>query len=178
LAALLLAAAKDAPAEFTDIKGRKHTPLSQPEKKASVLFFLLPDCPVSNAYAPEIRRICSEYEKRKVALFVVHADPDVTADVARKHAKEFGLSCPVLLDPSHVLVKAAGATKAPEVAVLAGGKVVYRGRIDDLYADFGKRRANPTRRDLCNALDAVLAGKPVPAPRTKVIGCDLPEPRK
>jgi hypothetical protein len=53
--------------------------------------------------------------------------------------------------------------------------VLYRGRIDDRVADFGKRRVEPTRRDLRLALDAILAGKPVPARRTKAVGCYIPE---
>jgi thiol-disulfide isomerase/thioredoxin len=167
------------PIQFIDLAGRPQTPLSQPDKKATVLFFLLPDCPVSNAYAPEIKRICKEYEAKKVTTFVIHADPDVSADMAKKHAKENGFTCPVLRDPTHVLVKATGVKMAPEVAVLgADSKVLYRGRIDDLYVDYGKRRPAPTQRDLRDALDAILQGKAVAAPTTKVIGCYLPEPKK
>lgn len=162
-----------------DVDGRVQSPLSQPDKKATVLFFLLPECPISNSYAPEIQRICNEYAPKKIAAFVVHADPDVTAQEAKKHAKEFGLSCPVLLDPAHLLVKKTGVTMAPEVAVVApDGKILYRGRIDDWYVDYGKRRAAPTQRDLRSALDAILQGKAVPTPRTKIIGCDLPEAKQ
>src|SRR5205814_8453464 len=95
--------------ELRDLDGRIHTPLSQPRQKATVLFFLLPDCPISNAYTPEIGRICADYESKQVSAFVVHADPDVKAEDARKHAREYGLRCPVLLDPTHVLVRHAGA---------------------------------------------------------------------
>ncbi len=164
---------------FTDVNGRVQTPLALGDKKATVLFFLLPDCPVSNSYAPEIRRICAAYEPKKIAAFVVHADPDVTIEQAKKHAKEYGLACPVLLDPAHLLAKKAGVKMAPEVAVLGSdGKVLYRGRIDDWYAGYGKRRAEPTQRDLRNALDAILDGKAVATPETKVIGCHLPEAKK
>ena len=165
--------------EFKDVTGRPQTPLAQGDKKATVLFFLLPDCPVSNSYAPEIERICVAYGAKKVAAFIVHADPDVTVAQAKKHAKEYGLPCPVLLDPMHVLAKKAGVRMAPEVAVLGpDGKVLYRGRIDDWYVDYGKRRAEPTQRDLRHALDAVLQGKAVATPTTKVIGCYLPEAKK
>jgi AhpC/TSA family len=163
---------------FDDVNGRVHTPLTQPGKAATVFFFLLPDCPISNSYAPEIKRICADYEGKKVALFVVHADPDVSVDQAKKHAAEYGLLCPVLRDPSHVLVKRTGVTMAPEVAVLGPDrKMLYRGRIDDLYMDYGKRRAAPTQRDLRNALDALLQGKAVPTPTTKALGCHLPDPK-
>lgn len=169
----------DRAVEFSDLAGQKHKPLAVPDAKATLLFFLLPDCPNSNAYAPEIKRICVAYEARKVAAFIVHADPDVTVKVAKSHAKEYALPCPVLLDPSHRLVEFTGVTTAPEVAVVSpDGKILYRGRIDDLFADFGKRRPESTRRDLREALDAILAGKDVATKTTKAIGCPLPEPKK
>jgi len=177
--AVAVAGGGDRSAEFTDIDGRKQSPLGGPDRKATVLFFLLPDCPISNFYAPELKRISDEYTPKKVAAFIVHADPDVSADTARKHAKQFGLTCPVLLDPVHRLVKRTGVTMAPEVAVLTpDGKVAYRGRIDDIYVDYGKRRETPTQRDLRNALDAILQGKPIATPVTKALGCYLPEPKK
>ncbi len=164
---------------FRDTEGRVQTPLSQPDKKATILFFLLPDCPISNSYAPEIQRICKDYEAKKIAAFVIHADPDVTAEDAKKHAATYGLACPVLRDPSHLLVKRTGVTMAPEVAVLApNGSVVYRGRIDNMYVDYGKRLTVPTQRDLRRALDEILDGKKVSIPTTRVLGCDLPEQAK
>jgi thiol-disulfide isomerase/thioredoxin len=165
--------------QFKDIDGNVHTPLAPAQKKASLLLFLLPDCPVCNAYAPEIRRVCKEYEAKGVGVFVVHADSDVTALDARKHAKDYQLPCSILLDPLHLLVKWTGATMAPEAAVVGPeGKVVYLGRIDDLFADYGKRRVEPNERDLRNALDAVLSNKTVPGPTGKPIGCHLPALRK
>jgi hypothetical protein len=180
VAILMAALARQTPTpEFTDTADRIQTPLSQPDRKATVLVFIIPDCPISNSYAPEIRRICGDYEKKKVAFFLVHPDPDVTAAQAKTHAKEYGYTCPVLRDPSHVLVKKTGVTTAPEVAILtADGKVAYRGRIDDWYVGYGRRRAEPTQRDLRNALDAVLRGDAVANPTTKAIGCSLPDPGK
>ena len=51
--------------------------------------------------------------------------------------------------------------------------VLYRGRIDDRYIEFGKDRPEPTVRDLERALDAIIAGKPVPVRETRAIGCIL-----
>lgn len=120
LVANSLASAEDAPRtiEFTDLDGRTHTPLHQPDRKATLLFFVLPDCPISNAYAPEINRIVSEYAKRDVASFIVYVDPDLSAADAKKHAAEFGYKLPVLRDTRLELVKETGVTIAPEVALL------------------------------------------------------------
>ena len=75
-------------------------------------------------------------------------------------------------DPHHVVVNRVGAAVTPEAAVLdADGRVVYRGRIDDRYADFGVDRQHPSRRDLEEALTALLAGRPVTAPVMPAVGC-------
>ncbi len=162
---------------FTDLEGRLQTPLSQPDQKAIILFFVLPDCPISNAYAPEIKRVSAEYSQRKIASFVVYVDPDLTIDAAKKHAKDYGYECPVICDPSLKLVQQTGVTIAPEVAVLdANGKRLYRGRIDNLYAGLGKRRPKATELDLRNTLDAILNGKPVPNETTQSIGCFIAKP--
>ena len=141
-------------------------------KKAVVLLFIARDCPVSNSYAPEIGRIIARYTPLKVGFTLVYPDPDTSLAAARQHAKDYGYTCPLLLDSTHKLVRRAGATVTPEAAVFApGGRLLYRGRIDDLYLGFGKRRNAATRHDLRDALDAVLAGHAVPAPRTEAIGC-------
>lgn len=140
--------------------------------KAVVLLFIARDCPISNAYAPEIKRLIARYTPLRIAFYLVYPDPDTSPAAAKQHAKDYGYSCPVLLDPAHRLVRKAGATVTPEAAVFArGGRLLYRGRIDDLYLGFGQRRDHATRHDLRDALDAVLAGRPAATPKTQAIGC-------
>ena len=147
------------------------------EHTVVVLLFIAPDCPISNAYAPEIARLIDAYSQRGVAFRVVHSDPRVTEDIARKHAKDFNLRCQVLLDSKQEIARAAGATVTPEAAVLnSKGERVYLGRIDDLFYSFGKRRAAPTTRELRDALDAVLAGQPVAKATAPALGCEIPPP--
>jgi thiol-disulfide isomerase/thioredoxin len=142
-----------------------------------VLFFLTPDCPISNRYAPEINALVKENAEKPLRFHVVYADPDLTVEAAQKHAEAFGYRCPVLLDPRHKLVAATCVTITPEVAVVrADGQVAYRGRIDDRYPQIGIKRQAPTRRDLREALSAMLADRPVPTPRTKAVGCIIPPP--
>ena len=165
------------PAGFSlrDITGVEHHPFTDPAVKAVALVFVLADCPIANGYAPEINRLCAAYGPRGVRFFLVQVDEDLSSRAAAEHAREYGYTCPVVLDGGRVLVRRAGARMVPEAAVFGpDGERKYLGRIDDLYADLGKRRARATSLDLRDALDAVLADRPVPRPVTQVVGCFIP----
>jgi hypothetical protein len=155
--------------EVSDCNGVVRKPFDNGNKSASVLIFFWHDCPISNGFAPEINRLCDSYTN--FSFYIVQVDPDLTASAAKKHAVEFGLRAPVLLDPTHQLVRAAGARVTPEAVAAKDGKVLYRGRIDDRFASLTQRRDEPTHRDLRDALDAIAEGKPVSTKSTQAIGC-------
>jgi mono/diheme cytochrome c family protein len=158
-----------------DLDGREQAPLDVREAKAHVLVFALPDCPIANAYAPELQALQRDYAERGVRFFLVHVDPDTTKERAAEHARSFGVPFPVLRDTKHELVRATGATITPEAAViLPSGELAYRGRIDDLFRAIGKKREQPTQRELRAALDAVLSGQAPAVTRTIAVGCDIP----
>jgi peroxiredoxin len=157
-----------------DTEGHLHTPSEWTGAKAVVVFFVTTDCPVANSYVPEMNRIEEAYARRGVRFFAVQSDTTVPiADVAQ-YARDYRYQFPLLLDPRQVLVRLANATITPQAAVLApDGKVLYLGRIDNRVADFGKQRYQATEQDLREALDEVLAGKPVAHPLTKSVGCAI-----
>jgi peroxiredoxin len=162
-----------------DTQGRKHTAAAWKDRKAVVLIFVGTECPVSNGYSAEYRRLVEAYAGKGVLFYGVHPDPDVTAEAAAKHAAEYRLPFRVLLDPTQGVAKQAGVKVVPEAVVLSPkGQVLYRGRIDDLYTPDGKRREEPKTRDLEEALKAVLAGKAPPVAQTEAFGCPLPQPVK
>jgi hypothetical protein len=155
---------------FKDLNGVSHEPLDPADKLASVLIFYWHDCPISNGYAPELNRIYAS--RTNFAFYVVQTDPALSSSAAREHARQYDLQMSVLLDPVHRLVRLTKATVTPEAVVVGkDGKVLYRGRIDDLYAALGKKRAAATQHDLLDALDNIAAGKAVKRSETKAIGC-------
>ncbi len=160
---------------FNDLEGTPRRPLEIGNKAATVLIFYWHDCPVCNSYAPEINRIFLSHTN--FAFYIIQVDPDLTAAAARKHAREYQLRPPVLLDPQHRLVNIAKATVTPEAIVLGkDAKELYRGRIDDLYPALGKKRSSATQHDLRDALDAITTGQPVKNRQTQAIGCLISTP--
>jgi hypothetical protein len=141
--------------------------------KAIVFLFTSTDCPISNRYAPEVRRIAEAFGARGVVFRLVYPNPSEDAKAIREHMAAYSYTgmAEAVRDPKQALARFAGATVTPEAAIVAGGRVVYRGRIDDRYVDLGRERPAPTRRDLFDALTAILAGKPVPHATTQAVGC-------
>lgn len=161
--------------QLRDTQGVLHPSAEWAGHRAVVLFFVATDCPIANGYVPEMNRIREAYAARGILFFAVQAEPRTTdAEVAR-YAREYRYTFPLLLDPHQSLVHLTGATITPQVAVVTPeAKVLYLGRIDDRAVDFGVQRPRATVPDLRQALDAVLAGKPVPHTFTKSIGCAIP----
>jgi hypothetical protein len=160
-------------AAVRDIDGVLREPFKVEKSHLEALFFVTNDCPVSNYYSHEIRRICDDYATRGVGCALVYTDPTMTDEQARQHAAEYGHGAyPKIVDRAHVLVKATGAAINPTaVVVKPDASIAYRGRIDNFYAAIGKQRRVVTEHDLRDALDAVIAGKPVAKAETSPVGC-------
>jgi hypothetical protein len=155
-----------------DLQGHAVEPLRQSSAKATVLIFTRPDCPISNRYAPVIQDLYRRFSPQGVAFWMVYVDPGQAVGQIREHLKEYGYRLPVVLDPTHKLVKIAGAHVTPEAAVFSSyGKLLYHGRIDNLYAGFGESLPAPTHRDLQLTLVAILAGHALPEASAPPVGC-------
>lgn len=155
-----------------DLTGRQVDALKASDAEAIVFLFTSPDCPISNRYAPEVRRIYEKFAPRGVAFWLVYPDPMDLPPAIRGHIQDYGYPFDALRDPRHTLVKRTQVLVTPEVAVFEpGGQMVYRGRIDDRFVEFGKTRPAPTTHDLEEALEATLEGKPVVKATAPAIGC-------
>ena len=156
-----------------DHRGAWHTLDEARDRKVVVLAFLGTECPLAEAYAPRLAELARDFEKRGVGFFGVDANQQDGPVAIGRFAEKHGLPFPILKDVGNGLADRLGAERTPEVFVLDGSRaVVYRGRVDDQYA-IGIHRPSPTRHDLVDALDAVLAGRPVATPRTDAVGCKI-----
>ena len=154
----------------TDIDGQS---VAAGEAEAVVVVFLKPGCPVANYFHPTLRRLADEWDGR-VQLLAVHATHTVTPEQARAHRDEYDVAGTVVTDPGQTLARALGAKVTPEAFVVTpDGRVHYRGRIDDTYVGFGKRRQVVGDATLKNAVAAVLAGQKVVPAQTDAVGCRI-----
>lgn len=161
----------------TDLDGHPIERIAPAGAKAVVLFFAASDCPISNRYIPEMKRLEREYARQGVHFLWVYPNPGDTAAVVRRHDEQFDVHADTVLDTEQRLTRMAHATITPQVAVFIataeGLREVYRGRIDDRYLELGRERPAATRHDLELAIRAVLANGSVPKPGGPAVGCSI-----
>ncbi len=156
--------------KLTAIDGKPWS-LEDCNAKAVVVVFIGTQCPVNNAYMPKLVEMEKEYRDKGVQFVAINANEHDRLETIQQHAKKFGLTFPVLRDDKNSVAMVFGAERHPTAFLLdADHKIRYEGRIDDQYG-IGYDRAKPTRRDLVEALDEVLAGKEVTKAKTAVEGC-------
>ncbi len=154
-----------------DLAGKSVDPFEIANGKPVVFIFVRTDCPVSNRYAPTIQALSTKYAGKAV-LVLVYPDKSETPAAIEKHLREYGYKNEALRDTQHSLVRLSKVEITPEAAVFDGkGQLIYHGRIDNWYKEFGHARSSPTTHELDDAISAALTGgRQVPA-SVGGIGC-------
>lgn len=152
----------------------KQLTLPEPGAKLQVVLFVTVDCPISNRYTSEYKRLISTFGRQKVSFAFAYVDLSASREEILKHRREFGLPGSAFVDSQHAVTRLLGATVTPEAVVLdAKGILRYRGRVNDRYLDHGKPRAE-VRDDLRLALEALLNNKEPDLTDTGAVGCPIP----
>lgn len=145
-------------------------------KKAFLVIFLSRGCPFVVHVQQELARLGQDYSGKGVGIVAIGANdvtthPNDSPDNLKQQVQEQGFSFPVLYDESQETAKAYTAIRTPDIFLFDGsGKLVYRGQLDDSRPN---NDLPVDGRDLRAALDAVLAGQPVPAEQKPSIGCTI-----
>ncbi len=154
-----------------DLGGSPKDPLKETPGKVVVLIFVRTDCPISNRYAPLLQEMSVKYGG-EAAFWLIFPDKNESPGSIRSYLQEFNYKLPALRDTEHSLVKKSGAKVTPEAAVFNWKRdLVYHGRIDDLYREFGKARRAPTTRELADAIEAASKGVAPPSAAAEGVGC-------
>ncbi len=156
---------------FKDIRYLTRTLDDLPKSKAYVFVFVSTSCPLVQRYLPLLNRLEKDYRTKGVQFVGVNVGAEDSIREMAAHAVEHDVEYPFVKDFRGRCAEQLGVKRTPEVVVVdAERKLRYRGRIDDQYR-LGGARLTPTRQDLQEALDAVLAGKKVVVEETPVDGC-------
>ncbi len=152
-----------------DTKGKEQTLNSLKGKNGTVLIFISAKCPVVKAYNERMEMLAQDYMARGINVVGINSNSTETVDDMKAHAADNKFSFTMLQDKGNKIADALGATVTPEVFLLdAGNKLVYHGRIDN-SRDVTKVEHN----DLRDAMDAMLAGKPVVKTQADAFGCSI-----
>ena len=154
-----------------DLAGNSIDPLQAASGRVVVLVFVRTDCPISNRYAPTIQHLSDEYGD-KAAFWLVYPSKAESPQMIKEHRQQFHYRIPALRDLHQTLVKRGHVQVTPEVAVFdVNRRLVYHGRIDNLYEEFGRARKAPTTHELGDAISAAVRGEKLPVDSVPSIGC-------
>ena len=140
-----------------------------------VLNFTCNHCPYAQAYEDRFIALAAEFGPKGVAFAAVSPNdaktyPADSFESMKQRAEERNYPFPYLYDEAQSAARAYGAVCTPHVFVFdASRKLAYEGRIDDNWKNPDAVKA----RDLRAAIEAVLAGNPVPTPQTNPMGCSI-----
>jgi peroxiredoxin len=143
-----------------------------PKIRASVFFFLSPDCPLCQGYAPLIRDLQGKFGPKGFVFYGVFPGTGYSATEITRFIHDYDLIFSDIQDPALRLTHLLGATVTPEVIVLGeADAVLYSGRLDDWAWDTGQTRIKPTSNDLLDVLSTIDSGGIVHQKKTQAVGC-------
>jgi peroxiredoxin len=146
------------------------------DSKALLVVILCRHCPYVKHIRPDLAKLGKDYEGQGLAIIGISANdpvayPDDGPESLKEMAVSEGFTFPVLFDKPQEVAKAYTAVATPDFLLFdKDRKLVYRGQYDDARPG----NASPvTGKDLRAAVDAVLAGNPVPADQKHAVGCSI-----
>jgi peroxiredoxin len=145
-------------------------------KQGLLVLFICAHCPYVKHIEKSLGKLGADYDSKLLAIVAISAN-DATTHPAdspkglKQQAKDNAFTFPYLYDESQAVAKAYKAACTPDPYLFdANFKLVYRGQYDDSRPGNG---VPVTGKDLRAAINAVLAGKPVPKEQKPSIGCNI-----
>ncbi len=157
--------------DFTlpDVSGKAHTLNSLKGKNGTVLIFISTQCPVSNGYNERMAKLAQDFNARGINVVGINSNAPESIEDVKQHAAAHNLTFTILKDKGSKIADLLGAQHTPEAYLLdASNKLVYRGGIDN------SRNGQAINANyLRDAMEEVIAGKPVTRPRALAFGCSI-----
>lgn len=159
-----------------DTSGKFVSPADFSSAPALAVLFICNHCPYVKHIRAGLAQFGAEYQRRGAAIVAISSNdaqshPADSPEMMAREVKAAGYTFPYLYDESQAVAKAYHAACTPDLFLFdAQRKLVYRGQFDDSRPGNGRP---VTGKDLRDATDAVLAGRPVSANQTASVGCNI-----
>ena len=163
------------------VDGKDHALKDYAGAKVLVVAFTCNHCPTANAYEARFARFAADYGPKGVTFVAIspndpkavrpdelgYTDLDDSFEAMKIRARDHHFAYPYLYDgETQATSRAFGVLATPHIFIFdADRKLRYQGRFDDSEVKEVKSH------DAMNAVDALLAGQPVPVATTRVPGC-------
>jgi peroxiredoxin len=161
---------------LADVSGKTVAVADFAGAPALAVLFICNHCPYVKHIRAGLAAFGRDAQKRGAAVVAINAnDADHYAEdnpqKMKLEAKSAGYTFPYLFDESQAVAKAYRAACTPDIFLFdKDRRLVYRGQFDDSRPG---KNIPVTGRDLRAALDAVLAGRPIPGDQTPSVGCNI-----
>lgn len=119
-----------------------------------------------------LKALRNRYAHRQVSFLLINADPQDNRTVLQQEAVQLETDMPILKDENQLVVESLGICRTGEALVIdtRTWRIVYRGPVDNrMNADIPRTEAR--QPDLQDAIEAVLAGRPVTTNTPPGAGC-------
>lgn len=167
------------------VDGKNHSLGEYQNANILVIIFTCNHCPTAQAYEDRIKQMAADYQQKGVALVAIspndplsvrldelgYADVGDSLEDMKIRAKDKAFNFPYLYDGEDQKVsRAYSPATTPHVFIFdRQRKLRFNGRIDD-----SDRPTKPiTTHETRDAIEALLAGKPVAVATTKTFGCSI-----
>jgi thiol-disulfide isomerase/thioredoxin len=170
--------------DLPGVDGKRHSLKDYADAKILMIVFTANHCKTAQAYEDRLKQIVNDYADKGVRVVAIGAnDPQALAlsemvysdmgdsfDEMKIRAQERSFNYPYLYDgDTQTTARAYGPVSTPHVFIFdQARKLRYVGRVDN-----SENITNVTTQDARAALDALLAGKPVPVEKTRTFGCSI-----
>ncbi len=157
--------------------------------KTLVIIFTCNHCPTAQAYEERMKQLVTDYKSKGVAVVAISPNDPLAVTLGEMGYTDVGdsfedmkiramdkkFSFPYLYDgETSEISMQYGPQATPHVFIFdQDRKLRYTGRIDD-----GEKPGTAKTFDSRNAIEALLAGKPIPVEKTKTFGCSIKWPDK
>ena len=167
----------DAAISLPDITGKEHLLEAYRDKLVLIDFWSI-NCPWSIAYEERLKALHAKYAKEGVVFLAIDSnktemnfDSDQPFANIHKYVEKNEIPYPVLVDRGNVIADRFAAKTTPHIYILdQKGVLRYAGSIDN---DPKGNKGEEAVAYAAQALDALMAGKEVPTPSTKPVGCSI-----